>query len=237
MNLTIEHILFRLILAVVIGGIIGYEREYSNRTAGFRTHILVCMGAAIVSLTQIRIGNDILNLVSMYEEFENVVSVDYGRLGAQVISGIGFLGAGTIIHTKGNIKGLTTAASLWIVACIGLAIGMGYYEISILGCVFIVIILVLLKRVEVKFIEKSKITALKIKCTEKEETNEYISRLFKENLIDIKGIEYLGLEDGNEYSVVIYTIVKPRYLETSKLLIEMCNKENIVMVKEIELYE
>ena len=155
MDLTIKEIIVRLLLALIIGGIIGYERELQNRAAGFRTHILVCLGATIVSLLQIEIGNRAIEMIKLNASLAEVIKVDYGRLGAQVITGVGFLGAGTIIHNKGNIKGLTTAATLWVVACLGLAIGMGGYYISIFSTIIIFITLVFLKRIEGKLISKN----------------------------------------------------------------------------------
>lgn len=112
------HITIRLVLALFLGGLIGFEREVSSHAAGLRTHILVCVGSALVML------------LSMYgfSAFVNEVNVrlDPSRLAAQVISGIGFLGAGTIIFNGRSITGLTTAASLWVVAGIGLAVGAGF---------------------------------------------------------------------------------------------------------------
>jgi putative Mg2+ transporter-C (MgtC) family protein len=136
--MLIYDVAIRLILAVVVGGLIGYEREYKNRPAGFRTHILVCLGAAITSMIQLYSIQDTTNLILMHPELQNALKADIGRLGAQVITGVGFLGAGTIIHEKGSVKGLTTAASIWTVACIGLGVGLGYYTLTILStiCVY-----------------------------------------------------------------------------------------------------
>ena len=153
MILNIREIVIRLVLAVIVGGIIGYERERQQRAAGFRTHILVCLGATIISLLQIDIGNKAIAMIEVNKELSEVIKIDYGRLGAQVITGVGFIGAGAIIHTKGNIKGLTTAATLWVVACLGLSIGMGEYYISIFGAIIIVVTLVFLKRIENKSYE------------------------------------------------------------------------------------
>ncbi|MDD3339311.1 MAG: MgtC/SapB family protein [Lachnospiraceae bacterium] len=108
----------KLLLAIGLSGIIGFERENMNRPAGLRTHVLVCVGAAIVQITSLQ----------FYAQVIGAYSADAFRLGAQVISGIGFLGAGTIIKEGSSIKGLTTAASLWAVACIGLTVGTGLYK-------------------------------------------------------------------------------------------------------------
>lgn len=124
-EVNLISILLRFILACVTGGLIGVERESKRRPAGFRTHILVCLGAALVMCTN-------QYLTGLYD-------TDPTRLGAQVISGIGFLGAGTILVTRQQVKGLTTAASLWASACMGLAIGCGFYEAAIIGFVLIII--------------------------------------------------------------------------------------------------
>ncbi|WP_322413595.1 MgtC/SapB family protein [Clostridium perfringens] len=116
MPLSIREIIIRLIFSVFVGGIIGYERERKRRAAGLRTHILVCVGATIISLLQIDIGNKAIAIIEANKDLSEIIKIDYGRLGAQVITGVGFIGAGAIVHTKGIIKGLTTAATLWGVA-------------------------------------------------------------------------------------------------------------------------
>ena len=127
-SLTVQEITIRLVLSMIFSGLIGFEREKSNSSAGLRTHILVGMGSTIVALIQIQT----LAMVSEINP-ELKISVDAVRLIAQVVSGIGFLGAGTIIVTKRSVMGLTTAASVWGVSSIGLALGMGYYDISIIS--------------------------------------------------------------------------------------------------------
>lgn len=112
-----------IFLACVLGGMIGVERESLKRPAGFRTHILVCVGATLAMQTNVYLMNLYLHLVP----------IDPSRIAAQVVSGIGFLGAGTIIKEGATVKGLTTAATLWTVACIGLAVGAGFYAGAILA--------------------------------------------------------------------------------------------------------
>ena len=120
-NLTITEILIRMILGMLFSGILGYEREQKGRPAGFRTYIVVCMGAEIAMMTGI--------YLKIY-----MGDPDSSRIAAQVISGISFLGAGTILVTKQNqVKGLTTAAGLWAGACLGLALGAGFYSGAIVG--------------------------------------------------------------------------------------------------------
>lgn len=140
-------ILERLLVSLVVGGMLGYEREHKNSPAGFRTHILVCLGATVVAL----IGEyDAIRVIAMSAAAggSGVVKLDIGRLEAQVISGVGFLGAGAILRDKGSVKGLTTAATLWIVACLGLAIGQGLYALGITGAIIVFITLTFLKRAD-----------------------------------------------------------------------------------------
>jgi putative Mg2+ transporter-C (MgtC) family protein len=153
-RLKIIDIIIRLALCILAGGLIGYEREFKNRPAGFRTHILVCIGACIISMIQKFSLEETVRIINENPQLANALKADIGRLGAQVITGVGFLGAGTIIHDKGLVKGLTTAASIWVVACIGLAIGLGYYAISILSVISVFIVLVALKKFELWFTER-----------------------------------------------------------------------------------
>lgn len=134
--LGLGEVCLRLLCAMLIGLVIGTEREYTNRPAGMRTHILVALGACAVMIT----GQFIFRQYSAYG-----ASPDPARLSAQVITGVGFLGAGTILREGANVKGLTTAASLWAVACLGIAAGGGYYTIALAGMVFIFVTLTLLE--------------------------------------------------------------------------------------------
>ena len=155
--MSILEICARIALAMTIGGIIGWERENSNRPAGLRTHMLVAIGAAVVMM---------MGEISL-EKYANITTMDPTRLGAQVISGIGFLGAGTIMREGLTVKGLTTAASLWAVACLGLAAGGGFYEPAILGTIAIIITLTIFDYLEKKFRKiKRKGLSIDMVCTD-----------------------------------------------------------------------
>ena len=119
-DLSNGELLLRLVLAGILGGAVGFERERHNRPAGLRTHILVCLGSALVMIVSV-------------EGFSGALGPrgDQARLAAQVVSGIGFLGAGTIMRQGSSVRGLTTAASLWVVAAVGLATGIGLYLAAI----------------------------------------------------------------------------------------------------------
>jgi putative Mg2+ transporter-C (MgtC) family protein len=143
MELGIGEICLRLLCAMAVGMIIGTEREYTNRPAGLRTHILVALGACVVTITGQMIFIQYHALGS---------NPDPARLSAQVITGVGFLGAGTILRQGSHVKGLTTAASLWAVACLGIAAGFGFYGIAIAGMIFIFITLTILEFLQHKLI-------------------------------------------------------------------------------------
>lgn len=128
----IGEICLRLACAMLVGLVIGTEREYTHRPAGMRTHILVALGACVISIT----GELIFNHYSVLGS-----NADPARLSAQVITGVGFLGAGTIMREGATVKGLTTAASVWAVACLGIAAGFGYYALAVFGMVFIFVTL------------------------------------------------------------------------------------------------
>ena len=125
----------RLILAGALGGLIGLERERSGKPAGFRTNLLICLGSALVMEISLTVS-------------DSGARGDPGRIGAQIVSGIGFLGAGTILHFRGSVVGLTTAATLWVVAAIGMAVGARVYLEAIAGTALVMLALVGLGRVE-----------------------------------------------------------------------------------------
>ena len=136
----------RLALAVIFGGLIGFERELSNHPAGLRTHILVCVTSALIMITSER----------MFARYSDIVNIDPMRLGAQIISGIGFLGAGAIIKEGVTIKGLTTAACLWSVACVGIALGVGFYFGAAATTAVLFSVLIFLRKLE-RFIRRHRV--------------------------------------------------------------------------------
>ena len=148
--------MFRILLAMLLGGIIGAERERKNRSAGFRTHILVTVGSCMFMIVSI-------SMPMMISTMPNgiVNNADPGRIAAQVVSGIGVLGAGAIMQDKGKVRGLTTAASLWVVAAIGLAIGAGMYFSAISTTFFLFLILSVFAKFEEKTMRKAKAKAEK----------------------------------------------------------------------------
>jgi putative Mg2+ transporter-C (MgtC) family protein len=150
--LTEFDIVIRLCLAFLAGGIIGFERSSRRQIAGLRTHILICLGATLLMLLSIRLSR----------WFSGAENGDPGRIAAQVVSGIGFLGAGAIIRLGNNIKGLTTAASLWLIAAVGMAIGAGMYVAAAAAEALSLVTLILLDRIEKKIFPATRNKLLEI---------------------------------------------------------------------------
>jgi putative Mg2+ transporter-C (MgtC) family protein len=154
-EITPLALILRMLVAAVLGGAIGIEREWSNHAAGFRTHILVCLGSATIMLLSIYGFSDFVN--------ETNVRVDPSRLAAQVVSGIGFLGAGAIIRNGNVVKGLTTAASIWVVAAIGLCTGAGFFTGAFVCTFLAVVSLYLLNKWEKLLMRNRRIQEVKFK--------------------------------------------------------------------------
>ncbi|WP_415803344.1 MgtC/SapB family protein [Marinicrinis lubricantis] len=182
--------LLRIFAAFVLGGLIGLEREKNNHPAGFRTHILVCLGSALVML------------LSMYgfSEFadEPNVRLDPARLAAQVISGIGFLGAGVIL-TKGiSVKGLTTAASLWVIAGIGLSVGAGFYIPAVMVTVLVLFSLLILNKVERKWLTNRKDTILRVQSDAPVERLEQFHEMMDKYHLEVRNMRVKVREASSE---------------------------------------
>lgn len=140
-EVSIIELILRVFAATIVGALIGYEREIKNKPAGFYTFILVCVGSCLIAILQVNLVYSSIDIIQNNPDMANVLKVDSGRVIAQVVSGIGFLGAGTIIHNRANVKGITTAAMLWLVASLGLMIGTGGRNNYIIALVTVVIIL------------------------------------------------------------------------------------------------
>lgn len=218
----------RLTLAVICGGIIGLDRGRRNRPAGFRTHILVCMGAALTMLT----GQYLATLL-----IDNIIpgnTTDVCRLGAQVINGIGFIGAGTIIVTnRQEIKGLTTAAGLWASACMGLAIGAGFYLGAVLGCVLIFCIITFMRAFEGVIMSRARNINIYIELSDLDDIGLVI------DLVKKAGIRIYDIDinkDGNRDSVYASAILSmrlPKKQPHSEIMASLAGIKTIRALEEI----
>lgn len=232
MKLTIGEILLRLLLAMIIGGVIGYERQYANRPAGMRTHILVCMGATIIALIQVEIAASAFRDAVAHPELSGVIRSDEARLIAQVVSGIGFLGAGTIIVTKRSVTGLTTAASLWAVAGVGIAVGMGYYAIAMSSFVAIFIALTLIKRIITVPTRKK----LEIRFIHRAETKEFLTEYFEQHKIEIEDVNFtVNFKDDYRIYTNIYTIDLPAGMTYTDVIEDLSIYKNITELRLVSI--
>ena len=229
--MKIEIIILRLVLAVVVGGIIGYERSSSNSPAGLRTHILVCISTTMVSLIQITMVNEAMTLAASDERFVEMMKLDYSRLGAQALAGIGFLGAGTILHSKGNIVGLTTAASIWAVAIVGLALGMGYYVVAIFGGLGIVLTLDGMNKFQKKYLLKPYEVQLDIfHYRDDLELVASINTYLLKHKIKINKVQVEEIEENEMYHIK-YNVIMPKNIDLDKIKHDLYTmNENITNV-------
>ena len=219
-ELNILSIFTRLFLAVLSGAILGLDRSRKNRPAGFRTHMLVCMGAALVMLTN--------------QYITTVFNVsDPARLGAQVISGIGFLGAGTIIVTRSNqVLGLTTAAGLWASACIGLAIGIGFYSAALIAQFFILFIVIFMHRLDEWLHSRSRVMEIYTELLEVSCLSAFLSYLHGQG-IKASHVELVNPHSASDNIAAIISLKLPRRFNHGEVVIELQKAEGIVFLEEV----
>lgn len=232
--LTWYEILIRLGVALVIGLIIGFEREHHHRPAGMKTHIMVCMGAAIISMIQIMISEQVVVKVLENPGLSEVLKVDMGRLGAQVVSGIGFLGAGTILHYRGSIKGLTTAATLWLTACIGLAVGMGYYFLAVGAFVIVMCVLIILRFFQSRNFRKNSSVIFDIDIQNKKVAIDNIEYYCTNNGIRISDITIEMNEKGENDGVYhcLCSMFLPRSISPDNVIKDLIREEGVLHISE-----
>lgn len=220
-DLNITTIALRVVLSLVMGGVIGWERGSKKQPAGFRTYMLVCLGASIVMMTNQYIGK----VYGMG---------DPSRLGAQVISGIGFLGAGTIIVTKRNqVRGLTTAAGLWSAACLGLAIGIGFYEGAIFVGAAILLIMTVFQKIEYFFRERSTQLRLYTNFASAESMNQFVE-FSNANEIKVLDMQISKVQGGKQKEIVaILNIKVKRHSSHSEIIHLLSSIEGLKFIEEI----
>jgi len=189
--MSVYEIIFKLALAGILGGLIGLERESLNRPAGLRTYTQVCVGSTLAMIVSIDI----------YLQYYQTVNADPGRIAAQVISGIGFLGAGTIMREGATVRGLTTAAGLWVVACIGLAVGAGLYIPAIATTILILFVLIYFIKFEQKFTGLREYKGVLLVVEDRPGQVGLIGSLLGELDVTIKDIQLSRMEDNNDLEV------------------------------------
>lgn len=214
-------IILRLILSMVLGGVIGFERGRTGRPAGLRTHILVCLGSALAIMTNQYI-------------FQVYGVSDPTRMASQVISGIGFLGAGTIIVTgRHQVKGLTTAAGLWATACMGLAIGIGFYKAAIVACILISFSTVVLHRLDNYMLSKSKVLDIYIEISNSASITTVLDTM-KTFMVSVDSIEMVKPTYGtNASAAAIMTLRLKQKRVRLDILAKICTIDGVEFAEEI----
>ena len=213
-------VVLRIFVAVVVGGILGLERGMKNRPAGLRTYMLVCVGACVIMLTNQYI-------------FQVFGSGDPVRMGAQVVSGIGFLGAGTIIVTRRNqIKGLTTAAGLWSAAGVGLALGVGFYEAALAGTVAVFFVMTLLQRMDNKLHRRSRRLEAYIELSDIS-LGDFL-RTMREAEIEVSNVQReSGEEESDGVRAYIATLKGQKRQNHAELMAKVLEVSGVVFVEEL----
>lgn len=221
MNGDILSIFIKLSLAMLCGGILGMERGKKNRPAGFRTYMLVCVGATLVMMTN-------QYMCELYG------TGDPARLGAQVISGIGFLGAGTIIVTGRNrVKGLTTAAGLWADACVGLAIGTGFYSGAIIGCTLILLVMSVLHRLDDRMTANTKTLDMYMEFQKMSDLGAFMSKI-KEFGMKISEIEMTKANNAEDVAVAVLLTLRLEKKRPHTEIIELLSQvEGVRYIEEL----
>ena len=221
-DVTLASVALRMVLAFFCGGAIGIEREYKRRPAGFRTHILICLGAAMTTLT-----SQYLFLVMHYY-------TDMARLGAQVVAGIGFIGAGTIIVTRHQrVKGLTTAAGLWAAAVIGLAIGAGFYEGGMIATLLILLAELFFARLEYQILSRAPEVNSFMEYRDKE-TLDRVLDLYQQRRVKVLGMEITRAAGSERHNAcAIFSLRLNRGTHAEELLDKIHRTEGVLSVEEI----
>lgn len=188
---------FKLFLSLLLGSVVGLERKRKGQTAGIRTFALISMGATLAMIVSIYVPQEYLG---------HVANGDPSRIAAQVLSGIGFLGAGAIIQMKGSVRGLTTAAGIWMIAAIGLAVGVGMYVIACIATLFILFILLQLEKIEHKVSLGSESRIIRIKVNEILENVSAYRKLLKQNKVHLSNV-YVEYDYQNDISYISLIIL------------------------------
>lgn len=220
-ELNRNSIILRLCLSMLIGGILGIERGFKNRPAGFRTYILVCVGASLIMMTNQYV-------------FQTFQTADPARMGAQVVSGIGFLGAGTIMITKRNqIKGITTAAGIWVAGGLGLAVGIGFYQGALWGAVFILLAMTMLHSLDDYIRKNSRVVHMYIEY----QPEMQISRLL-DYLQELGcGVSDIQVSKGGHTAefrnAMFFSVDLPKHMKHSVILERISRMDSITYSEEL----
>ena len=211
-GVSLYDFMTRILIACIIGGLFGLERKNRGKPAGIKTNMIACAGAAIVAIIQLMIYNK----TGMAGVEGGSIKADPTRLTAQVISGLGFLGAGVIMRGGDKVKGLTTAATLWLVAVLGIGIGYGFHYFIVIAAAMILVLSYLIKRIETTFIEKRKIKKIILEYEQSSDLEDIIREIAKEKDIKIVMDKKISEIDDGEQIVIkkIMHFSLPKYVSS-----------------------
>ena len=234
-TLSIWDLVIRLSVASLCGGLIGIERGRKHRAAGFRTYMLVCMGAALTMVLgtylSVMLAGDLWALESLPADFKKV---DVSRFGAQVINGIGFVGAGTIIITgRQQIKGMTTAAGLWASACMGLCIGAGFYLASLICCVLIIFTIIVFSKLERWILARARNVNIYVEFENTDDLSQIIEAI-KSQEIRIFDVEITKAKySENHYPNAIFSLQLPKKKPHTEVMTAISEIETVRSIEEL----
>lgn len=234
MTLSFWDLLLRLSVASLCGGLIGIERGRKHRAAGFRTHMLVCMGAALTMVLGTYIAVMLQSGLWALDPHVDYVTTDVSRFGAQVINGIGFVGAGTIIITgRQQVKGMTTAAGLWASACMGLAIGAGFYTAALVGCVLIIMTIVVFSKLETFILSHSRNVNIYVEFEHSDDISAVVEKIKGQEvrIFDVELSKGKNSESGCPNA--IFSLQLPRKKSHTAIMTAIAEVENVRTIEEI----
>lgn len=226
-EITTSNAVFRLLLSMVLGSLVGFERKRKGQIAGMRTFALISMGASLAMILSIYVPQEYLGLKNG----------DPGRIAAQVISGVGFLGAGAIIQMKGSVRGLTTAAGIWMVATLGMAVGVGMYVLAIVATGFILVILLFLEEIEHKIHIGAHTRIIRIKVNGiLTDIGEYAECL-KENRVQLVNtfVDYDFENDETKLNLVVLIKETTDYVHLFNQLKNLSDTQSITLSSQVNI--
>lgn len=222
------YIAQNLFIGVLLSSVIGFNRKLKSSPAGIRTYNLVCLGAIIITMAAVEMSESAVKLVVENPDLKNVLNWDSSKIIGQIVSGVGFLGAGTIIISKQKILGLSTASSLWVTAAIGIAVGMRFYLLAVISTMLVVFILAFFNKLTPKY----KLTILSVTIDDLQDEHE-ILQYFRMHHMVIESVETrVFTEQGTKKVRNTYTIKQPQENDTHTVILELAQ---LAYISEIEV--
>ncbi len=229
MTLSFWDVLLRLSVASLCGGLIGIERGRKHRAAGFRTHMLVCMGAALTMV----LGTYLAVMLKSELWHQYTATTDVSRFGAQVINGIGFIGAGTILITgRQQVKGMTTAAGLWASACMGLAIGAGFYSAALIGCFLIFTTIVVFSKLETFILAHTRNVNIYVELEHADDISKVLQKIKAQEVV-IYDVEISKASSSGGFPHAVLSLQLPKHKSHTLVMTAIAEIEDVRAIEEL----